>query len=240
MINKKQLNQIKKLGIKIDHQMAFKGKSKGNKHLFRIVKIAKYLSQKMNADMTIVEAGAWLHDTALPTGNDYDYKKNKKVILDLISSFNLSLKEKNLIAECVASHEGTINPKTLEAEIVHDADVLEKVGLLGIIRHTWKLTNSGKINPLKIKDSDVKEILQHINWRINKLKTPLAKKIAQYLNLQINEEKAKIIISISANLAIKGVITEKIAIILQKHLTKDQNNKLKEQLSLSFLINNFN
>ena len=140
------------------------GKSKGNKHLFRVVKIADHLAKKMKADARIVQAGAWLHDTALPSGNDYDYKKNKRIVQKILSSAPISKGDKNLIAECVASHEGTEGPKTLEARVVHDADVLEKVGLLGLIRHTWKLTNSDKINPSAVKDGDVKKIVDHIAW----------------------------------------------------------------------------
>ena len=48
MINKKQLNQIKKLGIKIDHQMAFKGKSKGNKHLFRFFGMGVFMHYQLS------------------------------------------------------------------------------------------------------------------------------------------------------------------------------------------------
>src|SRR3989344_8066061 len=129
MVNQKYIKEIKKVGIRIDHDMAFDGKSKGNKHLFRVVKLAKYLALKSKADISIVECGAWLHDTALPSGNDYDYKKNKKIVEKLLYSIDISKKDKEFISECVASHEGTKIPKTLEAKIVHDADVLEKTGI---------------------------------------------------------------------------------------------------------------
>ena len=237
MINQKNIKAIKKLGIKIDHDMAFNGKSKGNKHLFRAVKIAKFLAIAMKANISIVEGGAWLHDTALPTGNDYDYNNNKIIVMGLLSTINILQNDKELIAECVASHEGTENPKSLEAKIVHDADVIEKLGILGIIRHTWKMTNSNEINPELIKDKDVKKVLSHIKWRNKKLQTPIAKKIARYLKVPITNKKAKIIVSLVSNQAINGVITEKIALLLKKHLNRKQNEKLKEQLDLSYLNN---
>ena len=90
MLNKNTLIKIKKLALKIDHDVAFDGKSKGNKHLFRVVRIAKFLSQKTEADLFIVVAGALLHDTALPSGNDYNYLKNKKIVKKLLKTFNLS------------------------------------------------------------------------------------------------------------------------------------------------------
>ena len=235
MITKKNIQEIKKLGITIDHDMAFGGKSKGNKHLFRVVAIAKHLALKTNADILVVEAGAWLHDTALPSGDDYNYKNNKEILLNLLSRTNISAEDKNLISECVASHEGTKIPKTLEAKIVHDADVLEKVGLLGIIRHTWKLTNLEKINPNNITDRDVKKIIEHIEWRGKRLQTSGARKIQKYLTVPIKIDQAKTLISLISEMADKGIVTEKIAMVLSKHLNKRQNEKLTEQLSLRYL-----
>jgi HD superfamily phosphodiesterase len=235
MINKKNIKEIKKLGIKIDHDMAFGGKSKGNKHLSRAVKIAKFLALKEKADIKIVECGAWLHDTALPTGDDYNYDKNKKIVMELLSNINISNIDKKLIAECVASHEGVEDPKTLEAKIVHDADVIEKLGILGIIRHTWKLTNLNEINPTMITDLEVKKVLNHIKWRNKRLQTKTAKNIGKYLKIKINIKEIKNIISLISKQANNGVITEKIAVGLQSQLNKEQNKILKEQLNLDYL-----
>jgi HD superfamily phosphodiesterase len=237
-MNKKQRNTIKKiraLALKIDHDMAFGGKSKGNRHLERVVKIASFLGHKMQADPFITKAGALLHDTALPSGNDYNYKKNKEIVTGLLGSFELSRDELERVAECVASHEGTAKIRTLESKIVHDADVLEKTGILGIIRHTWKMTNSGKINPLKISKRDIQNVIDHIEWRRKKLQTPLAKKIARYTTTPIKMSKLSTIIPAISVLAQKGVITEKIARIIDKDLNKIQSEKLKEQLSLAYL-----
>lgn len=235
MLNKNTLLKIKKLALKIDHDVAFGGKSRGNKHLLRVIRIAKFLARKTGADESIVVAGAFLHDTALPSGNDYNYLKNKKIVKDLLKHFNLSRNELDEIAECVASHEGTVNPKTLEAKVVHDADALEKAGLLGVIRHTWKMTNLKKINHATIEDHDVKMILSHIEWRKKRLQTPIAKKIGKYLAIPVDKQKIKIMVALSAMMAFDGVITEKIATTLRKHLNKKENEKLKEQLNLNYL-----
>lgn len=235
MLNKNTLLKIKKLALKIDYDISFGGKSKGNQHLIRVVRIAKFLAQKTGADPLIVEAGALLHDTALPSGNDCDYQQNKKVVKNLLKSFNFPGTELNKIAECVASHEGTVKPKTLEAKIIHDADVLEKVGILGVIRHTWKMANLKKLNYEMVTNQDVKEILEHIKCRSKKLQTPLAKKISKYLAINLDRQKAKAIISLGASLAVQGVITEKIATVVHKHLNQKQSQKLKEQLSLGYL-----
>ena len=48
----------KEFGIEIDHKQSFGGKSHENQHLFRAVKIAKYLSEKIDFRSDIVEASA--------------------------------------------------------------------------------------------------------------------------------------------------------------------------------------
>ncbi|PIR44511.1 MAG: hypothetical protein COV10_04670 [Candidatus Vogelbacteria bacterium CG10_big_fil_rev_8_21_14_0_10_51_16] len=238
MITKSKLKEIRTLAIKIDHDLAFAGKSKGNKHLERVVQVADFLANKVGADRSVVFAGAVLHDTALPTGNDYNYTSNKKVVKNLLKPLNLDQSDLNKIAECVGSHEGTVKPRSLEAKVVHDADVLEKTGLLGIIRHTWKMTNLGKIDHTSVTDANVKMILDHIVWRGRKLHTPIAKKIRKHLAHSIGHEKAKLIVSISAEMAFRGIVTEKIAVALRKYLSRTEKEMLKAQLTLSYLKKN--
>ena len=103
----------------LDCNSAFNGKSKGNEHLFRITKIAKFLALETGADILFTQAGA----------------------------------------------------------LLHDADVLEKAGILGIIRHTWKLVALGKIKVEKIDDRVAKIISDHIRWCAEQLKTSPAKRI---------------------------------------------------------------
>ena len=101
MINKNTLLKIKKIALKIDHDISFSGKSKGNRHLFRVVEIAKFLAKKTEADLSIIIAGAFLHDTALPFGNDDSYLKNKEVVINLLKDFDIKQNDKKNIAECV-------------------------------------------------------------------------------------------------------------------------------------------
>jgi len=235
MLDEKTLQEIKNLAIKIDWDQAFGGKSKGNKHLLRVTKIAKFLAARVGADLKIVEAGALLHDTPLPGGDDSNYQSNKEAVMKVLKDLDLTATEKEKIAECVASHEGTADPKTLEAKVVHDADALEKAGMLGIIRHTWKLTNLQKIDPGNINDRTVREILDHLRWRRQRLQTSLAKRISDYLSVDIKGEEAKQIVSTVAKLARQGMITEEIAAAISDRLNKIQREKLKEQLNLRYL-----
>ncbi|MCH8821807.1 HD domain-containing protein [Patescibacteria group bacterium] len=237
MLNQKTLSKIKQVALKEDWDNSFSGKSKGNQHLLRTANIAKFLAKKTSANLLIVEAGALLHDVPLASGDDYDYNRNKLIARKVLRQFDLSKSKLEEIAECVASHEGTVKPKTMEAKIVHDADVLEKTGILGIIRHTWKLTNLQKIHNEDINDEVIQEILDHLKFRRNRIQTPLAKKFSSYLTDNLDIDQVKVIIKMTSKLANRGIITEKIALKISNELSVDQKKKLKSQLNLTYLRN---
>ena len=141
----------------------------------------------------------------------------------------------------MASHEGTAKPRSLEAKIVHDADVLEKTGILGIIRHTWKLVHSPKTLNL---DSDVtlsKNVFEHLQWRASRLQTILAKNIHHYLTqgIDMSPDFAQKLVSFIRPLAKQNIITENIAKELEQILTERECKKLEEQLSLEYLNKKF-
>jgi HD superfamily phosphodiesterase len=235
MLDKKTLKEIRKVAIEIDHDAAFGGKSKGNKHLERVVRIARSLALSEGADLALTEAGAWLHDSALPTGNDYDPVKNERVVRAILKGVGLAKADIARIAECAASHEGTKAPASLEAQIVHDSDVIEKTGILGIIRHTWKLTNSNKIDPKNIRDADVRAVVDHIAWRQKQLRLPLSRKIAKSVTPKLSMKKAREIVEVVAPLAQKGVITERIVPIVAKRLSASHAKLLRGQIAGAYL-----
>jgi len=235
MVNKKTLLKIKKFAVKEDWDKAFGGKSKGNLHLLRTLKLADFLAKKSKANALIVKAGALLHDVPLVYGKDFGYKKNRKIIKDVLQRFELTELETEKIIECVASHEGTVKPKTLEAKVVHDADVLEKSGVLGVIRHAWKLTNLKKDSGREITNVDVQKIIDHLLWRGKQVQTPIAKTINQYLNNSLRVNNIGEIVKETSKLAKQGIITEKIATSLFKKLSAKERKKLKSQLDLSYL-----
>ena len=174
-------------------------------------------------------------EAALPTGNDYDPVWNAEIVRKILKDVDLTEKEIEKIAECAASHEGTKTPASLEAQIVHDADVIEKTGILGIIRHTWKLTNSRKIDLDRISTRDAREILKHIAWRKKQLKLPLSKHFASTVNASVSTVKAAAIVRCVAPLAKRGIITEKIVPVVSKGLTPKEKRLLNSQIKLGYL-----
>ncbi len=177
MINEEQLEKIKEFALELDWDLAFEGRAKGNRHLFRIVKKAKEIATKHNVDISIVEAGAWLHDTNLEktvTGNTLE---NRDKVLRLFEEIGISKPDQRIVLHCIEAHDGRIPATILEAKIVHDADTLEKMGSLGIIRETWKRAQIGW-NSEKI----IEHLKVHLKKRESRLYTSEAKEKAKELN----------------------------------------------------------
>ncbi|MCF7872501.1 hypothetical protein K9L97_05710 [Candidatus Woesearchaeota archaeon] len=179
MINKKQIQQIKKFGVELDWNLTFGGKSKGNRHLFRAHKKALNLCDK-NIRKDIVEAAIWLHDTNLEKTIIGSTLVNKNKIIKFLKKIKINDEDIKKIMHCIEAHDGRIKAKTKEAMIVHDADTLEKSGSLGIIRETWKKSQAGWTTE-KIS----KHLEKHLLKRENNMYTKKAKKIAKKNNQEI-------------------------------------------------------
>jgi len=239
MINTNIINEIKMHAVDVDWNLAFGGKSKGNRHLFRVNKIARFLAQKEKANIDITIAGAWLHDIGLAVGDDKEPEKIRKIAEKFLKSLNLSTEEIQQIADCVESHEGTVTPKSLEAQIVHDSDVLDKMGPLGVVRHTWKVTN------LINKNAQSEEILSilksHLQWRESRLFTPTAQHLAHkfdcILDSFFNDKRVALsTISQIKLLAQEGFTTERIVRRLIKGRKDEFAQAITRQVKCEFLI----
>ncbi len=183
MITKEQIEKIKNFAIDLDWNKAFDGASKGNRHLFRIVNKAKESTKNYDVDASIVESGAWLHDSGLAKTANGNTLANKEKVLKHLEEFGVSKEDQMKILHCIESHDGRVIAKTIEAKIVHDADTLEKMGPLGIIRETWKKARSGWTT-----EKIVEHLKTHIKKRENRLYTKEAKERAGQLNEELNLE----------------------------------------------------
>jgi len=98
--------------------------------LYRALIIAE---TEKNVNYSILIPAVLLHDIG---ATEDEYQKHEEIgpliVRRDLSKFGYSKEEIEEIAHCVASHEGRIKPKTIEAKILFDADKLEKSGIGGI------------------------------------------------------------------------------------------------------------
>lgn len=236
MIDQTILVQIKEYALYVDWHLAFDGKAYGNQHLFRVVTIAQFLAEKEDARREICEAGAWLHDVALVAGNDDNPTVVRAIADRYLVELGLDDASRKSIAECVETHEGIGEAASLEAKIVHDADVLDKMGLLGVIRHTWKIVNL--IDPDATTSEIFSRLRTHLRMRQERLYTDTAKHLVNALDQELrrffaNKASAIEMIEIVVHCARQAVISDKIA---RELLLNTDNRVLKHQLEISHKI----
>lgn len=237
---KKLLKKIAKDAVRLDWEQAFGGKSYGNRHLFRVNKIAQFLQTKEGGNGFVVLAGAWVHDVSLAFGSDADIHRVEKHTREFLKNYNdLTKKELEKIVDCAVGHEVGSKNLSLEARIVHDADVIDKSRMLGIVRHAWKMTNLLEKRILDQK-KDVETLEKHLKEREAKVFT----KTARRLVAKINKERdlffrdralAEKVVKVISKKAIKGVISDKIADFLIKRFDEPSMKLLERQLNCTFL-----
>lgn len=242
-MNKDKRNLIGKISrdaVNSDWELAFGGKSYGNRHLFRVNKIAKYLHKKEGGDEFVVLTGGWLHDVALATGSDYDSERVENETRIFVESYGeISEVDKKRIVECAVGHESNGEKLTTEASIVHDADALDKCGALGVIRHIWKTTNMLE-NRVLFSKSDFVKLKTHLLERQTNLITDTAKKLAIDLNDKGNaffdhENEGISLMEKISTLAMAGKTTDKIAKILLKEDKSAWKSVLRDQIECKYL-----
>ncbi|KKT30616.1 MAG: hypothetical protein UW41_C0013G0006 [Candidatus Collierbacteria bacterium GW2011_GWC2_44_18] len=244
-MNNYQNDLIKKIGhqaVLNDWEKAFGGKSYGNRHLFRVNKIAKYLLKREKGDPFIVLVGAWIHDVALASGDDYDQKKVEKETTMFLDTFTeINDNDRKRIVECAIAHETNGKKLSTEAAIVHDADALDKCGALGIIRHIWKTTNLLENRVLK-GNKDFTVLKRHLLLRQMNLLTKTAQWLVKDINEKGNvffENRAKAVSEMEniSSLAMAGKTTDQ---IVKKILLRQKDPwtlALRDQVSCKYLAN---
>jgi len=109
-------------------------------HTMRVYKNAQKICKKEKANEILVLSAALLHDIVSYSKSDkhsklssIDSAKKSKKILE---KFNFSKKDITIISDAIRDHSFSQNkiPKTLEGQILQDADRLDALGAIGIAR----------------------------------------------------------------------------------------------------------
>jgi uncharacterized protein len=110
----------------------------GLSHVRRVIRLCELISKEENANLRILRAAALLHDIE----GDVDVRKDHHLAAAAFAEKILQEEgwEENDIQEvlhCIRSHRFRDNrekPKTLEAQILFDADKLDAIGAVGVAR----------------------------------------------------------------------------------------------------------
>ena len=109
-------------------------------HFKRVVKTAKDLCRIEGAKAEVVIPAAWLHDFVIVPKNDPRRKQASRLSAEAALQFLAEINYPEIyfeeIAHAIAAHSfsANIETKTLEAQIVQDADRLDGLGAIGLAR----------------------------------------------------------------------------------------------------------
>jgi len=109
-------------------------------HVKRVVKNTHYLTDLTKADSLVTVPSAWLHDCVAVAKDSPLRSQGSKLAADAATQFlsEIDYPEERLseVHHAIEAHSFTANipPRSLEAQVVQDADRLDSLGAIGIAR----------------------------------------------------------------------------------------------------------
>ncbi len=161
----------------------------GFKHVERVLKLCVDIGAVLNANLPVIKIAALLHDVGRYLKKDDEVKNHAEISAEIAknfiikNNFNIATEDVENILHCIRAHSfsNDLEPKTLEARILSDADKLDALGAIGLYRTIgFTIKNYGSIE----------QVIHHLENKILKLKEMI------YLDYskQIAEKRHKIIL----------------------------------------------
>lgn len=135
----------------------------GWEHVDRVRNYALTIGEQEQADMAIVEIAALLHDIGRSNEHEGEYhtEAGGRIAPEFLKQFDMPQSEKDKIVRIIKSHSRKekyrMMPDSLEGKVVYDADGLDMVGAVGILRVALSASTKGK---------DWEHIKKKARWRL--------------------------------------------------------------------------
>jgi len=231
------------------------GISTSNQHLERVARIATYLAdeegkQTTFVDRSICKAGAWMHTLGLNANNKDTASWGfiiAKSFLRALGEKDVDMETRERILHCIRicdhklDQEYMEEPETLEAKIVHDAEILDKSGPLGVVQHTWILVRSDESHSAEdILDSLHTFFEQREQDLLTRSGRQLAEKLddlySEALRYAFEDKDAMLpMITHMVELVREGMVAEEVAVEITEQYDNDFARALDHQLNQIYL-----
>jgi uncharacterized protein len=118
----------------------------GKSHIQRVLRTALDIGRQEDADLEVIELAAILHDIfenkeTHSGGEGFRHEiEGSKEARKILTKLGISDETVDAVCHCIESHRkrsGRIEPQTIEAKCLFDADKLDCIGAIGIIRSAF-------------------------------------------------------------------------------------------------------
>ncbi|MGQ4834545.1 MAG: HD domain-containing protein [Candidatus Asgardarchaeia archaeon] len=108
-------------------------------HIIRVLQIAKKIQRNEGGDSDVIEIAVLLHDIGRNIErslNEHHAILSAKISEHLLKNLGVCKSHRDQILHIILSHSFSsgIKPETIEAKIVSDADKIDALGAIGVIR----------------------------------------------------------------------------------------------------------
>ena len=104
----------------------------GYGHCYRVYHLARELDN--NFDDDILFAACFLHDLSTGTDENVIYEESATKAEQLLHEVGFPADKIDAVCECIKTHLPGKNPASKEAQLLHDANLLDSLGAIGIVR----------------------------------------------------------------------------------------------------------
>jgi uncharacterized protein len=156
------INKIISETKKYSQKMSPKDLHHGFEHCQRVRNYAMQIAKTEKADFNIVEIASYLHDIGRGhEKNQYHTKTSAELAKTFLTNIGFPTKPIQEIIHCIETHsrkqKHKKTPKTKEAKILYDADGLEMIGAVGLLRTGLSA---------QVQNKDWEHVLKKAKWRL--------------------------------------------------------------------------
>jgi uncharacterized protein len=155
-------------------------------HQVRLYALTKEVGAGQTYDDDVVFAAAWLHDLGVFIGHRPEdlaalakwdmiaYAVER--VPALLRQFNFPADKIPAVIEVIRTHQPQFQPATIEGIIVRDADILEQLGAVGILRTVSKI---GRDTRFQIFPDALRVLQKNVNTLFDQLRLDTSRKLAE-------------------------------------------------------------
>jgi uncharacterized protein len=171
----------------------------GYEHVVRVYRMVEYLARQEGADLEIVRAAALLHDVQDEHLGESKRQEHQQSAADfarqVLEEESWAMEMIEAVQHCIRAHrfrDDRENPRTLEAQILFDADKLDAIGAIGVARAIGFAIQAGQpeyahpseqfLRTGQLEAGELHSAYHEYIYKLRKLKdrlyTPTARRIA--------------------------------------------------------------